>query len=464
MTVSVHRSGGDAEAEETAGIDLRRLEAGLALEPASDEEAQGHASGRKSILDLAKKVAMTNAFTLVAGGYSVGYGETSSSLKAAGFANLATYNGIKAADEWPEDRKLAAANMATAIGTGVWTASIVADSPLGQAVGAGINTVANLADAWMRYSQGKEGVGQALVDAAEMAAFVGANYTSHPVARAFAFAGTAAGFGVAAMQDKDFVGHVLGAAAWSAGAALKSNPVQAAGAGVVGGAEALRLGATILKSAKSRWWPSTASSPTPSAPPSSTAQAAASLQAVAAPLLPKPDFTPFSASSLTLQAAASATPLPDTAGSPFPSAASSPLVYAPPGPIPSTESSPDASPFGILTAPPGAFPFPPMAPDPAPPAAFNPPPPPVPGPIPSVAFGALLSPLSGPPSPVAPTATPAPVYTPSVAAMRYTPPGVATSMEQPAGVSKAASTRPSSLPAARTTPVQAPRPASSRSK
>jgi hypothetical protein len=172
---------------------------------------------------------------------SAGYGLDNRIYRAVGFGHLSAYSAEKAAESMPANRESAATNLGTAVGTAVWTAGIASDSRIMQTAGTAVNTASSLTSAVLQWREGKEGWRRELFDVVEMAAFTAGGYTGNPVARAVAFGSTAAGFFWDAKQDTSLVGHGLGAVVWAVGAGMKSNSMQAVGAGVVAAAEATRL-------------------------------------------------------------------------------------------------------------------------------------------------------------------------------------------------------------------------------
>ncbi|CAM5600792.1 putative protein OS=Streptomyces fumanus OX=67302 GN=GCM10018772_14830 PE=4 SV=1 [Streptomyces fumanus] len=194
--------------------------------------------GESKLWDIAKKVTLTATM----GSISIGYGLSNREIRALGFGLLAAYNGEKAAESWP-DREAAAPNFATALGTMVWAAGTGTGNKVASTVGPAVNAAANAVSAALKFRRGDTAGGaRDLVDFSEMAAFVGAGITQAPAARAVAFSATAVGFAADAWkEDAAFYGHAVGAALWAAGAGMRNDYVQAAGAGGVALAELGRL-------------------------------------------------------------------------------------------------------------------------------------------------------------------------------------------------------------------------------
>ncbi|WP_461013605.1 hypothetical protein [Streptomyces daliensis] len=370
MADSINRSHGETQAQERNGIDLERGSAA----PVTSDEAQPDASADKSSRwDVPKKITLTGTMTSV----SYGYARDKRIWKAIGFGLLSAHSAEKAAENWPKDPESAAASVVNTLGTAVWSAGIGTGSRIAQTVGPAINFTANITSAALRYHQGKEGWGRELIDAAEMAAFTGAGYTEHPVARTLAFGSASAGFFVDATKDKALVAHGIGAGAWAVGAALKSDTVQAVGAGVVAAAEAARLAYPLYEKYVQKPAPEAAqqqpgvelapvqnsavqnSAPAPEPPvraaaylPTPPVAAASNSVAPSAPnpvtsVVPSPATsaasTPFVSAQSTPIPSRAPSPVAPEAPSPTVSTASTPFVSAQSTPIPSRAPSPVAS-------------------------------------------------------------------------------------------------------------------------
>ncbi|MGW7516616.1 hypothetical protein ACWGJ2_13590 [Streptomyces sp. NPDC054796] len=342
MANSINRSHGETQTQERNGIDLER---GPAAPVTGDEEQPDASADKSSRWDIPKKFTLTGTMTSV----SYGYARDKRIWKAIGFGLLSAHSAEKAAESWPKDPESAATSVVNTLGTAVWSAGIGTGNRIAQTVGPAINFTANITSAALRYHQGKEGWGRELIDAAEMAAFTGAGYTEHPVARTLAFGSASLGFFVDATKDKALVAHGIGAGAWAVGAALKSDTVQAVGAGVVAAAEAARLAYPLYEKYAQK--PASEAAPQQPgvelAPLQSSAVQNSAVQssaptpeppARAAAHLPPP---PGAAASNSV-APSAPTPVTSAVPSPVTSAASTPFVSAQSTPIPSRAPSPVA--------------------------------------------------------------------------------------------------------------------------
>lgn len=247
MADSTRRWHGEGDARrEAADLEAGAPEDHASPDATSADGTRDEANPEESKLwDITKKITLTATM----GWVSAGYAQHNAAYRAIGFGHLAAYHAEKAAESWP-DREAAAASTANALGTAVWAGGIGSGNKIAQTVGPAWNVAANLTSAAWKYSRGKPGWARELVDVSEMAAFTAAGVTQHPAARAVAFSSAGAGFFWDAVQsgDKGLLGHGAGALVWAAGAGMKNESWQAAGAGAVAFSEFARLAYPYLES------------------------------------------------------------------------------------------------------------------------------------------------------------------------------------------------------------------------
>ncbi|MER8069092.1 hypothetical protein ABTZ59_12445 [Streptomyces sp. NPDC094034] len=208
---------------------------------ASDDIPDAENPGKKENPLEEAVIKATMAFGMAS--MSAGLGAENSHAKSAAFGLLAVHSMEKSLKEYKEGNyHEATVHALTAIGTGLRSGGMAADSQILNAAGPALNSITHLTSAGIIFLQGKEGWRAKVVEAAEMASFsFGGGYTSHPVAMSLGWGLGAAGFLIESKGDKGFLGHAVGAGSVATGWAMKMNSVKSLGAAVISTSELLRL-------------------------------------------------------------------------------------------------------------------------------------------------------------------------------------------------------------------------------